>query len=299
MAWLNYHHLLYFWTVAREGSIARATQKLHLTQPTISAQIKTLEDSLREKLFVRAGRKLVLTEVGQVVYRYADEIFGLGRELQDVLAGRPTGQPLRLAVGIADQVPKLVCYRLLAPVLHGPVPVRLVCREDKVERLFADLSTHALDLVLSDGPVTAEARVRAFNHKLGDTAVRVFGTAALAERYRRGFPQTLQGAPFLLPAEGTSLRRSLEEWFERERIQPMVVAEFSDSALLKEFGMAGAGLFAAPAAVAEDIRRLYEVKALGELEGVREAFYVLTVERRLRHPAVVAISEAARRQLFS
>jgi LysR family transcriptional activator of nhaA len=298
MAWLNYHHLLYFWTVAREGSIARATGKLHLTQPTISAQIKTLEDSLGEKLFVRAGRKLVLTEVGQVVYRYADEIFGLGRELQDVLAGRPTGRPLRLAVGIADQVPKLVSYRLLAPVLNGPVPVRLVCREDKVERLFADLSTHALDLVLSDRPVTAEARVRAFNHKLGDTAVRVFGTATLADRYRRGFPQTLQGAPFLLPAEGTSLRRSLDEWFEQARIQPMVVGEFSDSALLKEFGMAGAGLFAAPAAVAEDIRRLYAVKALGELEGVREAFYVITVERRLRHPAGGAIPEAARQRLF-
>jgi LysR family transcriptional activator of nhaA len=298
MAWLNYHHLLYFWTVAREGSITRATRKLHLTQPTISAQIRALEDSLGEPLFTRTGRKLVLTEVGRTVYGYAEEIFGLGRELQDVLAGLPTGRPVRLTVGIADQVPKLVAYRLLAPVLDGPAPVRILCREDKVERLFADLSTHALDLVLSDTPLTAASRVRAFNHKLGETSVRVFGAPALVERHRRGFPRSLHGAPFLLPAEGTSLRRSLDEWFEREGIEPRVVGEFSDSALLKEFGMGGAGLFAAPSVVAGEVRRLYRVKSLGELGGIREAFYAITVERRLRHPAVVAISEAARAGLF-
>ncbi|MDX2120904.1 MAG: transcriptional activator NhaR [Gemmatimonadota bacterium] len=299
MAWLNYHHLLYFWTVAREGSIARATQKLHLTQPTISAQIHALEESLGEKLFLRSGRRLVLTEVGQVVYRYAEEIFTLGRELQDVLAGRPTGRPVRLTVGIADQVPKLLAHRLLAPAFGLTEPVHLVCREGKLDRLFADLTTHSLDLVLSDAPLTADTRVRAFNHPLGETGVSVFGVAPLADRYRRGFPRSLDGAPFLLPTEGTSLRRSLEEWFDRERVHPVVAAEFSDSALLKVFGMGGVGLFAAPTAIAADVRRQYEVKALGTLGGVRETFYAITIERRLRQPAVVAIMEAARNRLFT
>jgi len=299
MAWLNYHHLLYFWTVAREGSIARATQKLHLTQPTISAQIRTLEESLGEKLFARSGRRLVLTEVGQVVFRYAEEIFGLGRELQDVLAGHPTGRPSRLQVGIAEQVPKLLSYRLLAPVLSLPEPVRLVCREDKVERLFTDLSTHALDVVITDTPLTDQVKIRAFNHLLGKTGVTLFGVAGLAEKYRRGFPGSLAGAPLLLPAEGTSLRRSLDAWFEQQEIRPHIVGEFSDSSLLKTFGTGGAGLFAGPTAIATDIRRQFEVKSLGELEGLEEAFYAITVERRLRHPAVLSISDVARSRLFA
>lgn len=299
MAWLNYHHLLYFWTVAREGSIARATRKLHLTQPTISAQIHRLEESLGERLFVRSGRRLALTEVGQVVYRYAEEIFTLGRELQDVLAGQPTGRPLRLSVGIADQLPKLLAHRLLAPAFGLAEPVHLLCREGKPDRLFADLTTHELDLVLSDAPVTAETRVRAFNHLLGETGVAVFGVAPLAEKYRRGFPGSLDGAPFLFPAAGTTLRHSLEEWCDRHRVRPSIVGEFSDSALLKVFGMGGLGLFAAPTAIGDDIRRQYEVKAIGPLDGIHEAFYAITVERRLRHPAVVAISEAARERLFA
>jgi len=299
MAWLNYHHLLYFWTVAREGSIARATQKLHLTQPTISAQIRTLEESLGEKLFARSGRRLVLTEVGQVVFRYAEEIFGLGRELQDVLAGHPTGRPSRLQVGIAEQVPKLLSYRLLSPVLSLPEPVRLVCREDKVERLFTDLSTHALDVVITDTPLTDQVKIRAFNHLLGKTGVTLFGVAGLAEKYRRGFPGSLAGAPLLLPTEGTSLRRSLDAWFEQQEIRPHIVGEFSDSSLLKTFGTGGAGLFAGPTAIATDIRRQFEVKCLGELEGLEEAFYAITVERRLRHPAVLSISDVARSRLFA
>lgn len=299
MAWLNYHHLYYFWTVAREGSIARATQKLHLTQPTISAQLRALEDNLGEKLFHRTGRRLVLTEMGQVVYRYAEEIFTLGRELQDVVAGRPSGRPIRFSVGIADQVPKLLSHRLLAPALRLSESVHLICREGRPDRLFADLTTHALDLVVSDAPLTADAKVRAFNHLLGATDVAVFGVAPLVEKYRRGFPKSLDGAPFLLPTEGTALRRSLEEFFERGGIHPLIVGEFSDGALLKVFGMGGLGLFAAPTAIATDIRRQYEVKTLGTLEGVRESFYAITIERRLRHPAAVAISEAARNRLFA
>jgi LysR family transcriptional activator of nhaA len=296
---LNYHHLYYFWTVAREGSIARATHKLHLTQPTISAQLRALEESLGEPLFHRTGRRLVLTELGVVVSRYAEEIFTLGRELQDVVAGRPSGRPLRLSVGIADQVPKLLSHRLLAPALALPEPVHLICREGSPERLFAELTTHALDLVLSDAPLSAETRVRAFSHLLGETAIGVFGSAALAAKYRRGFPRSLNGAPFLLPVAGTALRRSLEEFFDREQLRPVVVAEFSDSALLKVFGMAGQGLFAAPIAIAGDIRRQFQVKALGTLAGVRESYYAITVERRLRHPGAVAISHGAREKLLS
>lgn len=299
MAWLNYHHLYYFWTVAREGSIARATQKLHLTQPTISAQLRALEDNLGEKLFHRTGRRLVLTEMGQVVYRYAEEIFTLGRELQDVIAGRPSGRPIRFSVGIADQVPKLLSHRLLAPALGLAEPVQLLCREGKPDRLFADLTTHSLDLVLTDAPLTADTKVRAFNHLLGETDVAVYGVAPLAEKHRRGFPRSLDGAPFLLPTEGTALRRSLEEFFDRERIRPVIVAEFSDSALLKVFGMGGLGLFAVPTAIHDDVRRQYSVKALGTLDGVRESYYAVTIERRLRHPAVLAISEAARNRLFA
>ncbi|MDZ4861896.1 MAG: transcriptional activator NhaR [Gemmatimonadota bacterium] len=299
MAWLNYHHLYYFWTVAREGSIARATQKLHLTQPTISAQLRALEDNLGEKLFHRTGRRLVLTEMGQVVYRYAEEIFTLGRELQDVIAGRPSGRPIRFSVGIADQVPKLLSHRLLAPALGLAEPVQLLCREGKPDRLFADLTTHSLDLVLTDAPLTADTKVRAFNHLLGETDVAVYGVASLAEKHRRGFPRSLDGAPFLLPTEGTALRRSLEEFFDRERIRPVIVAEFSDSALLKVFGMGGLGLFAVPTAIHDDVRRQYSVKALGTLDGVRESYYAVTIERRLRHPAVLAISEAARNRLFA
>jgi len=299
MAWLNYHHLYYFWTVAREGSIARATQKLHLTQATISAQLRALEDNLGEKLFHRTGRRLVLTEMGQVVYRYAEEIFTLGRELQDVIAGRPSGRPIRFSVGIADQVPKLLSHRLLAPALGLAEPVQLLCREGKPDRLFADLTTHSLDLVLTDAPLTADTKVRAFNHLLGETDVAVYGVASLAEKHRRGFPRSLDGAPFLLPTEGTALRRSLEEFFDRERIRPVIVAEFSDSALLKVFGMGGLGLFAVPTAIHDDVRRQYSVKALGTLDGVRESYYAVTIERRLRHPAVLAISEAARNRLFA
>lgn len=295
---LNYHHLYYFWTVAREGSIARATQKLHLTQPTISAQLKTLEENLGEKLFVRSGRRLVLTDTGRMAYRYADEIFTLGRELQDTLGGRPTGRPLLLRVGIADQVPKLLAHRLLAPVLAMPVPVHLVCQEGRPDRLFAELATHALDLVLTDAPLTTQVDVRAFNHLLGETGVTVFGAAPLAAKYRRRFPASLTGAPFLLPTEGTALRRSLDAWFDREGIQPRVVGEFSDSALLKVFGMKGAGLFAAPTAIRDDVRRQFGVRGLGELARITESFYAVTVERRIRHPAVVAVSEAARERLF-
>lgn len=299
MEWLNYHHLLYFWVVAREGSVTRASQQLRLAQPTVSGQLKSLEDSLGEKLFERTGRRLVLTDVGRVVFRYADEIFTIGRELQDTLRGRPTGRPVRFTVGIADVVPKLVAYRLLLPALSLPEPVHVVCREDKPERLLAELSVHALDLVISDAPVGAGVKVKAYSHLLGETSVGFFGTDALAASHRRAFPRSLDGAPVLLPVETSSLRRGLDHWFEAEGVRPRVVGEVEDSALLKVLGQAGLGLFPAPLAIEAEIRGQYGVKLVGRVDAVKERFYALSVERRIKHPAVLALSEAARARLFS
>lgn len=299
MEWLNYHHLLYFWMVAREGSIARAGKELRLAQPTISGQIRTLEEALGEKLFSRVGRSLVLTEVGHVVYRYADDIFSLGRELMDTLKGRPSGRPLKLHVGIADVLPKLITHRLLMPALTLDEPVQIVCKEDKTDRLLAELAVHGLDLVLSDVPIAGVARVKAFNHLLGECGVSFFGTAALAEGYMAGFPASCDGAPFLLPTDNTWLRRSLEQWFESVGVRPRVIAEFEDSALLKVFGQQGVGIFAAPSAIANEICAQYAVEVLGQTDEIKERFYAITVERRIKNPAVVAISTSARSELFS
>ena len=299
MEWLNYHHLLYFWTVARLGSIARATEELYLSQPTISTQIRALEQSLGEKLFVRTGRNLVLTEAGQIVFRYADEIFSLGRELTDSLKGRSIGRPVRFMVGVADVLPKLIAYRLLEPALHLAEPIRIVCQEDRTDRLLAELAVHGLDIVLTDAPVGPTVKVRAFNHHLGECGITVFGSLSLAKRYRRKFPQSLNGAPFLLPTDTTSLRHSLNQWFDTENVHPFIVGEFDDSALLKVFGQSGIGLFVGPSIIEPEIRKQYGVHIVGRITTVRERFYAISVERKLKHPAVIAISDAARQKLFS
>lgn len=298
MEWLNYHHLLYFWVVAREGGIVPAGRVLRLSHPTISTQIHALEDALGEKLFVKVGRKLQLTEMGHIVFRYADEIFALGREMVDTVRGRASGAPQRLAIGVADVVPKLIVRRLLEPALAAPEPARLVCHEASHDELLAELALHRLHLVISDSPVPSGSPIRAFNHLLGETAVSFFGSRSLVDKYRRGFPHSLSGAPFLLPLESLPLRRSLNLWFERHGIEPHVVAEFEDSALFKVFGADGVGLFPAPAAVEAEVIRQYGVKRLARLDGVRERFYAITAERRLTHPAVKLISESARLELF-
>lgn len=293
MDWLNYHHLLYFWLVAREGGVAKAAAKLRLAHPTVSGQIHALEDALGEKLFEREGRRLALTEMGRVVFGYADEIFSLGRELLDTVKGRPTGRPLRLVVGIADMVPKLVAKRLLDPARALPDPLRIVCREDKADRLVAELAAGGLDVVLTDTPVPGGHR-KTFNHLLGETEVALFATAPLAARYRRGFPASLDGAPMLLPGEGSSLRRSLDAWLEANGLRPTIEAEFDDTALLKAFGQDGVGIFPAAVAIEAEVRRQYDVELVGRVPDVREAYYAISAERRLVHPAVVAISTAAR-----
>lgn len=299
MAPLNYHHLLYFYTVAKEGGVVRAAEVLHLTQPTVSAQLRQLERSLGERLFERRGRRLVLTEVGRVAYRYAEEIFSLGREFQDVLGGRPTGRPLRLSVGIVESVPKLIAYRLLDVVRGVPDPPQLLCREGSPERMLADLAAHEVELVIADTPPGPGTAVRAYGHLLGETGTSIFGAAELARRHRRRFPASLDGAPFLLPVEGLPLRRALDQWFAAHGVRPHIEAQFSDSALLKTFGQAGAGLFAGPTAIEREIRRQYGVQVLGRLPEVREAFYAISAERRLRHPALLSLAEAARRKLFT
>jgi LysR family transcriptional activator of nhaA len=297
MEWLNYHHLRYFWAVAREGSVTRASEKLHISQPTVSAQIRELEEALGEKLFARAGRSLALTEVGRVVFRYADEIFGLGRELLDTVKGRPTGRPARLTVGLANVVPKLIAYRLLEPALRLPEPVLIECVEDRTERLLAELALHALDLVIADAPVGPGVNVRAYSHLLGETAIGVFGTPALTGG-RKPFPRCLDGAAFLLPGPSTTLRRELDHWLDARKLRPRVVGEFDDTALLNVFGQAGRGLFAAPLAIEKEMRRQLGVRRLGVIPEIKERFYAISVERRLKHPAVLAISQAARETLF-
>ena len=299
MEWLNYHHLLYFWTVAREGTIARASQELRLAQPTISGQIRALEHQLGEKLFQRSGRNLVLTDIGRVVFRYADDIFSTGRELMDTLKDRPTGRPVRLQVGVADEVTKIIAYRLLEPALRLPQPVHIVCRDGAPERLLTDLATHALDLVIADAPISPGIKIKAFTHPLGETTVTVFATPKLAAPRRKNFPRSLDGAPFLVPTMGKTLRRTLDHYFDQAAIRPRIVAELDDSALLTTFGQAGAGLFVAPTVLEKEVARQYGVAVVGRLDDVKERYYAISVERRLKHPAVVAISEAANAMLTS
>jgi LysR family transcriptional activator of nhaA len=298
MEWLNYHHLLYFWMVAKEGGLAPAGKILRLAHPTLSGQIHALETALGEKLFAREGRRLVLTETGRLVYRYAEEIFTLGREMVDTVKDRPTGQPLKIAIGVADVLSKVVVHRLLEPALRLEVPVRLLCREDRHDRLLADLATHGLDLVLADAPVPPGSRIRAYTHLLGESGVDFFGRPDLVERYREGFPRSMDGAPVLLPVDTLPIRRALDQWFESVGARPLVRGEFEDSALLTVFGAEGLGLFPAPAVVAEELKERYGVEVVGPVEDVRERFYAISVERRIQNPAAVAICEAAREALL-
>jgi len=298
MDWLNYHHLLYFHTVAKEGSVSRAAKSLRLAQPTLSGQIRKLEEAFDEKLFARSGRHLVLTEMGQLVFRYADEIFAIGRELTDTLRGRPSGRPSRLVVGVADVVPKLITARLLEIALELPDPVQISCHEGKSERLLADLALHGFDLVITDAPLPTHLSVKAYNHPLGETPVTFFGTREVTGRYRRRFPKSLEGAPMLLPTPNTQLRHSLDKWFQEHDVRPRVVAEFEDSALLKVFGQQGHGIFPAPSVLEAEICRQYGVRKIGSAETVIERFYAISVERRIKHPAVAAITEAARERIF-
>jgi LysR family transcriptional activator of nhaA len=297
MEWLNYHHLLYFWTVAREGTVVRAAEVLRLSQPTVSSQVRALEERLGTPLFRREGRRLVPTDTGREVFRYADEIFALGREMVATVERGGAGRPMRFVVGVADVLSKLTTYRLLSPALRLPDGVRIVCREDRVDRLLAALAVHDIDLVLSDTPVPSQVRVQAYNHLLGESAVSLFARPAVASRLRRSFPASLDGAPVLWPAEGTVLRRQLDDWVQAAGVRPAIVGEFDDSALMKTFAEHGAGAFAAASVLKAELKRTHGVVPVATLRGVKERYYAISAERRIRHPAVAAIADRARAQL--
>ena len=296
---LNYHHLRYLWAVVREGGVSAASRALGVSQPTVSAQLRKLEAQVGAPLFHRTGRSLVLTDRGRVVYRYAQEIFSLGAELEAYLAGRPaTVQVGRLRVGIADVVPKLVAHHILRPAVDADAGLHLTCFEGKPAALFAQLSTYALDAVISDVPVGPQHNVRAFNHLLGESGVTFFAAPEHARALRASFPRSLAEAPCLLPTGNTAVRRDLDRWFVAKEIRPRVLAEFEDSALLKVFGQDGLGVFAAPTIIERDVKQQYGVEAIGRIDDVRERFYVVSVERRVRNEGVAAIVEAARDRLF-
>lgn len=298
MAWLNYHHLLYFWTVARTGTIAAASKELHLSQPTISTQLKTLEEALEQKLFQRQGRRLVLTDVGRVAFRYADEIFRLGRELQEAITRGPVGREVRFSVGVSDVIPKLVAERLLQPAFEQVENLRLEVHEGPLPQLLGQLALHELDVVLSDHAAPPDVKVRAFSHKLGESGMTFFASRALAQQHGKRFPQSLEGAPMLLPSVGTALRQSLDQWLQKKGLRPRVVAELDDTALVKVFGARGRGIFAAPTAIEETVVAQHGVQVLGRVDDLTQSFYAISVERKLRHPAVVAVAESAKRELF-
>ena len=293
---VDYYHLHTFWMVAKTGTVVAAGEKLLLAQPTVSGQLRALEKSLGQKLFERSGRGLALTETGRIVFRYADEIFALGREMLDGLSGLPVDRPLRLLVGIADVLPKAVALLLLRPAMLLP-EVRIVCHEGKTEHLLSELALHRLDVVLADVPLNPAIKVQAFSHLLGESGVSIVAAAAVAKAYRKDFPNSLDRAPFFLPTESTMLRRSLDQWFDAQGIRPTIKAEFDDSALMKFFGREGSALLPVPTVVEAEVCQQFSLQSVGIAHGIKERFYAISLERRLKHPAVLAIGEQARNRL--
>lgn len=298
MRHLNYNHLLYFWAVAREGSITKATKVLHLTPQTISGQLKLLEESVGEPLFARAGRGLVLTETGHLVYQYADEIFTLGEELTARMKNGGSSLPATLRVGITNSIPKLIAMRILQPAVTGDITVRLICKEGSLESLLGDLAIHQLDMIISDHAIPAGMNVKAFSHTLGASKIAFFAQNSLAKKYAGSFPASLDEAPLLVPTSNSPVRRGLENWFEEHGLAPTIVAEFDDSALMKAFGEEGNGLFPAPRVIQPEVELMYKCRMIGELDTVQEAYYAISPERKLKHPVVLEVIETARSVLF-
>lgn len=297
---MNFKHLKYFWQVGKTGSIARASEQLHLTPQTLSGQIGLLEDDLGTPLFARKGRQLELTEAGRLALGYAEDIFALGTELQQSLRNYPAGgRPVDFRVGVADAVPKTIAHRLIEPALRLTEPVRIVCREGKLDSLLALLATHRLDLVIADAPIPATVSVRAYNHRLGESAVSFFATSALARSLKGKFPRCLDGAPMLIPGDGAAVRPQLDRWRDANKIVPGIVGEFDDGALMKTFGQNGAGVFIGPTVLESEIKAQYGVRSIGRTAEITEEFFAISIERRITHPCVVAITEAARDRLFA
>ena len=298
MDWINYHHLFYFWTVAKTGTVSAAAKKLHLARPTVTAQVRELEKSVGQKLLRQQGRGLVLTEFGQQIFAYAENIFSIGQELRDFIKTGQPGRRQKLRVGMPDVVPKLIAFELLKPALIGAEPPRMECYEGKLTDLLADLAIHRLDLVLSDSPAPAPLDVNVYNHKLGECGLSILATPSLAKKYRKGFPDSLTNAPILLPTELTVVRRSLDRWMEDRKVFPEIVAEFEDSALLKVFGQAGQGVFPVPSVIEDIVKKQYGVWLVGRIPEVLDTFYVISVEKRVQHEAAIRIMNQARNKLF-
>ena len=299
MRHLNYSHLQYFWAVAREGSIAKASESLHLTPQTISGQLKLLDEAVGCPLFNRVGRRLVLSDMGRLVFEYADEIFSVGAELASVVRGNHMSGPTTLSLGIVSSMPKLIAERIVAPAMLVEQPVRVRCHESSIEQLLSELAVHKLDLVLSDQPVPDGLSIKAYNHRLGESGMSFFSPRNRARRYRAKFPDSLNDAPLLLPSQHSVLRRRLDDWFENHELSPRIAGEFDDSALLKAFGEAGAGVFAAPTVIEEEICRMYRMSVIGRTDEIKERFYAISPERRLKHQSVVLITDTARTKLFA
>jgi len=296
---VNYKHLHYFWAVAKEGGVARASERLHLTPQTISGQLSLLEERLGVDLFTRVGRNLELTETGRLVLSYADEIFSLGGELEEMIHQLPAGRPQLFRVGVVDVLPKSIAHRILEPALYMPEPVRMFCREASLDTLLAELAVHRLDLVLADRPIPSTVSTRGFSHKLGECAISFFAEKNLEKALQGDFPDCLDGAPLLLPSSGNQLRSEIDQWLDKHRLHPRMIAEFDDSALMKAFGQEGAGIFIAPAAIEAEVEWQYQVTSIGQIDEVKERFYAISVERRVTHPVVSAVMEAARESLFA
>lgn len=296
---LNYRQLHYFWVVAKTGSIVRACEQLNLTPQTISGQLSLLEQTYGVALFKRVGRQLELTETGRSALPYAEQMFQLGGELEALLRAQPDEQQIVFRVGVADVVPKSIVYRLIAPTMVLSEPLRLTCREGQLERLLADLAIQRLDLVISDSPMPSNLDIKGYSQKLGECGISFFATAALAATYGHNFPHGMQGAPLLIPGQQTVVRSRLMRWFADQKVQPKIVGEFDDSALMKAFGKSGSGLFIAPSVIAEEVMEQYDVELIGQTDAVTESFYAISVERKIKHPGIVAITEGARRQLFT
>ena len=295
---LNFKHLRYFWMVAKTGSIARASERLHLTPQSISGQLSEFESMLGVELFRRAGRGIEITDEGRQILSIADEIFALGDELLDTLRRGPQRKIAPFRIGIADSVPKQVAYRLVEPALQSDETIRLICREGRLSSLLGELAVHHLDLVIADRPMPTTLNVRGYSHLLGESEISLFGTRALLDRYPDPFPQVLQNAPLLLPGEDVSFAAKMTQWLDENKIYPMIIGEFDDSALINAFGQAGRGFFAAPTAIAENIIKNHGVVQIGQIPGVKDEFYAITTERRLVHPAIVAIRDSAQGNIF-
>ncbi len=295
---INYKHLRYFWYVAKAGSISAACEQLHLTPQTISGQLKLLENSLGTTLFLREGRGLVLSEAGKHALDYAEQIFSLGSELAQSLQRQQRTSIPTFNVGIADVVPKLIAFRLLEPALGLSDPIRINCQEGTHDVLLGDLAIHKLDLILTDHPLESHLHVKAYSHLLGESDTSFFCLPQQAARYREHFPVSLDGAPMLMPAPGTQVQLGLKRWFDELCIQPRIVGEFADSALMNTFGQGGVGLFCAPSVIRSEVMRQFGVAEIGKTDRVRERFYALSTERRIRHPATLAVCEQGREGLF-